>query len=266
MFKFKEKQYMSERQYRDVLSFLCIAFLLPLISVYLQILIPNSTVKFLLYGIEAAAPSIATIIITAKNRDVRGFFDENFRTKGMMWAVILPVVIAGCTMFLAKIMACFLLKEHLVLCSISTTQMIIVLWALVAEELGWRGYLYPFLCNQMKQSYLAPLFVGVIWGVWHYHYFWFGEMEVPPAWFLMGCIVESYIYSNLLKWSNDNLFSAMIYHFAWNLFVHVFAINPVDNRGNSLPYIILIVLETLFCFFTLKHNERTDRVYCENKK
>lgn len=39
------------------------------------------------------------------------------------------------------------------------------------------------------------------------------------------------------------MISAMIYHFAWNLFIHIFAINPTDNKGNSLPYIILAVLE-----------------------
>lgn len=40
----------------------------------------------------------------------------------------------------------------------------------------------------------------------------------------------------------------MLYHFAWNLFVHVFAINPNDNGGNALPYIILVVLEILIVF------------------
>ena len=73
-------------------------------------------------------------------------------------------------------------------------------------------------------------------------------MDVPIVWFFLSCIVESYIYSYLLDLTDNNLISAMIYHFAWNLFIHVFAINPNDNRGNTLPYIILVVLEIVIGF------------------
>ena len=93
-----------------------------------------------------------------------------------------------------------------------------------------------------------PAIVGVIWCLWHYHYFMFGGMDVPIVWFFLSCIVESYIYSYLLDLTDNNLISAMIYHFAWNLFIHVFAINPNDNRGNTLPYIILVVLEIVIGF------------------
>lgn len=239
---------MLGRQCKNLLLFLSITFLIPIISVYLQILTKNSIIKFILYGMEAAAPSIAAIIIIAKNKNFGSFFTENFRTKRILAACILPVIITFTTMFLAKIIACFFLKEHFALGSISITQAIIILWAFIAEELGWRGYLQTFLCKQMKKPYLAPFIVGSIWCLWHYHYFLFGEMQVPLVWFFIGCIVESYIYSWLLNWSDHNLLSSMIYHMAWNLFIHVFAINPVDNRGNTLPYIVLGVVEIQICF------------------
>lgn len=70
---------------------------------------------------------------------------------------------------------------------------------------------------------------------------------MPLIWFFIGCIAESYIYGYLLEWSDYNLLSAMMYHFAWNLFIHVFALNPVDNMGNPLPYIVLTILEILLC-------------------
>ena len=35
----------------------------------------------------------------------------------------------------------------------------------------------------------------------------------------------------------------MVYHFAWNLLLHIFAINPADNMGNELPYIVMSVIE-----------------------
>lgn len=250
---------MSGRQYKDLLLFLGITFLLPLISVYLQNLAPNAIVKFILYGVEAAAPSIAAIIIIVKNKKITLFFRKNFRTKRIITALILPVVIAFLTMFLAKIIACFLLKEKLVLCNISIMQWVVIMWALIAEEFGWRGYLQPFLHKQMKHTYLVPFVVGTIWCLWHYHYFLFGDVQVPLIWFFISCIVESYIYSYLLSWSDCNLLSAMMYHFAWNLFIHVFAINPVDNRGNALPYIILVVLEILICFCFMLQEKRLNK-------
>ena len=57
----------------------------------------------------------------------------------------------------------------------------------------------------------------------------------------MGAIHINQCFNQFL--TDNNLVSAMLYHFAWNLFIHVFAINPNDNGGNSLPYIILVILE-----------------------
>lgn len=243
---------MLYRQYKNLFFFLCITFLLPIISVFLQIITKGNTIKFILYGIEAASPSIAAIIIIAKNKNLSSFFNENFKTKMITASLLFPVIIAFMTMFLAKIIVCLLLKEHFVLCSIPINQAIIILWAFIAEEIGWRGYLHPFFCKHMKRKYLAPFIVGIIWCLWHYHYFLFGDMQVPIVWFFISCIVDSYIYSYLLSMSDNNLLSAMMYHFAYNLFIHVFAINPIDNRGNSLPYIISVIIEILICILFLQ--------------
>lgn len=250
---------MFDRQYKNLLLFLSITFLIPIISVYLQTLTKNPTMKFIFYGIEAAAPSIATIIIITKNKSYKSFFTENFRRKRWIAACILPVVLVFTTMLITKLIACFLLRDHFSLCSIPINQVIIISWAFIAEELGWRGWLSPFLNKQMKKTYLVPFVVGSIWCLWHYHYFLFGDMQVPLVCFFTGCIVESYIYSWLLNWSNHNLLSAMMYHFAWNLFIHIFAINPIDNMGNSLPYIVLCIVE-IFIYFSLFFIEKNKLV------
>lgn len=144
---------------------------------------------------------------------------------------------------LGKTYFCFVVKIDFTVGSVSGIQFIIILWALIAEEIGWRGYLHHFLYEHMKMPCLVPAIVGVVWCLWHYHYFMFGGMDVPVVWVFLSCIVESYIYAYLLDLTDNNLISAMIYHFAWNLFIHVFAINPNDNKGNPLPYVILVVLE-----------------------
>lgn len=157
--------------------------MIPIISVYFQILTKSPTIKFILFGIEAAAPSIATIIIITKNRSYKSFFAENFRRKRWIAACILPIALVFTTMLLTKLIACFLLRDHFSLCSIPINQVIIISWAFIAEELGWRGWLYPFLCKQMRKTYLVPFVVGSIWCLWHYHYFLFGEMQVPLVFF-----------------------------------------------------------------------------------
>lgn len=46
-------------------------------------------------------------------------------------------------------------------------KIIIVMWALVAEELGWRGYLQEKIEAHVGDV-LTPLNVGIIWTVWHF--------------------------------------------------------------------------------------------------
>lgn len=43
--------------------------------------------------------------------------------------------------------------------------------------------------------------------------------------------------------TDKNLILAMTYHFFYNLAIHIFLINPVDNYGNIVPYILLVILE-----------------------
>lgn len=234
---------MENKEYRYVSLFLFIAFMLPLISVVVQSISTNAAINFVFYGIEAASPTIAAIIVLSISRTCKDFWVKYFRSKHLLTALVLPVIIVCLTMFLAKLIFCFVVKIDFTVGSVSGIQFIIILWALIAEEIGWRGYLQHFLYEHMKMPCLVPAIVGVIWCLWHYHFFMLGEMDVPVVIFFLSCIVESYIYAYLLDLTDDNLISAMIYHFAWNLFIHVFAINPNDNKGNPLPYVILVVLE-----------------------
>ncbi len=231
--------------------FLLITFLLPFISIIMQSAITNTSINFILYGIQAASPTIATITIISINRRVKEFFKKMFHSKHLVTAVVLPVIIAFSTMFLAKLLYCILFKVDFKLGSISFIQFIVILWALVAEELGWRGFLEPFLKMKGISKWLVPFIVGMVWCMWHYHFFLMNGMQVPILLFLISCIIESYIYSFLMECTNNNLVSAMTYHFMWNLAIHIFTINPADNNGNTFPYIFLIILETLVMMILL---------------
>lgn len=230
---------------KELILFLLIAFLLPLVSIVAQTMISDNLVCFVLYGIQAAVPTVSAIIVLCLNRKEKAFFVQMFRKDHLLTAIFLPIIIACVTMFLAKLIFCVLFGADFALGSITAVQSIIILWALFAEEIGWRGYLEPWLRQNSIYQWSVPCIVGVIWCLWHYHFFLQDGIQVPILLFFISCIIESYIYSSLMRVTSNNIVSAMTYHFVWNLLIHIAAINPADNNGNIFPYFILTVLEAL---------------------
>lgn len=233
-----------KQEYKNLILFLLISFLLPFVAIVLQAIVSNGLIRFVLYGVQAAAPTISAITVLCLDKKVKTYFMGMFSKEHLRIAVILPIIIASTTMILAKMIFCTLSGRSFTFGSISITQFIIILWALWAEEIGWRGYLEPLLKELGVHKWVAPCIVGIIWCLWHYHFFLQNDMEVPILLFFISCVIESYIYSFLINITN-NIVSAMIYHFAWNLLIHIAALNPDNNNGSILPYIILVILETL---------------------
>ena len=229
----------------ELISFLMITFLLPAKSMVAQAMISNDFICFILYGMQAAAPTISAIAVLSSSKKGKKFLVQMFRKEHLIMAVILPVIVACVTMFLAKLIYCAASGVDFALVSIPAVQFIIILWALFAEEIGWRGYLELLLRTYGINKWVVPGIVGMIWCLWHYHYFLQNGIEVPILLFFISCVIESYIYSFFMSITGDNVVSAMTYHFAWNLLIHVAAINPADNNGSIVPYIILVLLETL---------------------
>ena len=252
-------RYTIRKECKNLILFLLISFLLPLASVATQTMISNHFICFILYGIQAAAPTISAIIVLCLDKKVKSYFAQMFRKEHLKMAIILPFIIAGTTMILAKIIFCVLSGKAFMLGNVSSIQFIIILWALLAEEIGWRGYLEPWLEAYGLHRRIVPCIVGAVWCLWHYHFFLRNGIQVPMPLFFISCIVESYIYSFLMSVTNHNIVSAMIYHFAWNLLIHVTAISPVDNNGSLFTYIILVILEVLVlpvCLSVRKINQQ----------
>ncbi len=243
-----------ESECKNLILFLFAAFLIPLVAIVAQMLISNDIICLALYGIQAAAPTISAVVVLRLNKELKKHFTQMFRRDHLRMAVILPFIIACTTMILAKMIFCSLFERAFILGNISRAQFVIILWALFAEEIGWRGYLEPLLKMRGVPRWMVPCIVGVVWCLWHYHFFLQDGMEVPMPLFFISCIIESYIYSFLMNVTNYNIVSAMTYHFAWNLLTRIVAINPADNNGNIFPYIILIILEalTLLVFWIIR--------------
>lgn len=63
----------------------------------------------------------------------------------------------------------------------------------IGEEIGWRGFLQPALETRMSKL-PAAIMVGVIWALWHVHYF--GDLLIG-AMFILNCIGLSILFAYL---------------------------------------------------------------------
>lgn len=222
-----------------ILKFILIAFTIPLLCagalVYSPIL-QKGIWKQIVFGIQSMAPSLAAIFIVFYISSLKGlkkFLKEkyllNINLKLCLLAFITPMMI----LVIAKSIEVFLFGGSFDLVFPSFEKAVIILWALFAEELGWRGFLQDRI--EVKIGVLlTPLFVGAIWGVWHFHYFITGAMSVPFVLLLLGCIFESYGYFMITKLAKGNILPASIWHFSGNLFINLFLLNK-----NHLSYLIM---------------------------
>ena len=257
---------MMSKLTKSLVLFIIIAFLLPLMIVAAQSKVSNNAISFVFYGIQAAAPSISAIVVFAVNKELRTSFSRLFHKDHLTMAILLPTTIISIVMIAARLFSSQIMGEHNSFWgTVSYKQWIIILWAIVAEELGWRGYLEPALNKLVVNKQIIPSIVGLIWCSWHYHYFMQNSIEVPIALFLTGCIIESYIYSFLMRVTKDNLVSAITFHFMYNLMIHVVAINPSDNNGSLIPYITMTIMEITVLFASILWDAKAKNSYIVNK-
>lgn len=240
----KEVNVRNKNTKNSIALFLIFAFGLPLVCVLLEKnVFKSGMINFILFGIEAAAPTLAAIIVTlilSGKIGIRGFlkkcYIKNIKVNYILLGVMIPIVLivaAKLTWFVFDSSTPFIK-------GITTKKLLIVMWALIAEEAGWRGFLQEKLDKHF--GYLGtPIFVGAIWALWHYHFFWLGTMSIPVLPFFLGCIADSFGYYWVTKKSKGNVIPASLWHFTYNLFMTILLINPEFNHGSMGPYWIYVI-------------------------
>ncbi|HHV42805.1 MAG TPA: CPBP family intramembrane metalloprotease [Clostridiaceae bacterium] len=114
------------------------------------------------------SPSLAALITIKKfDIDYKPKFKLNFHPS-IFLAVLLPVVNLGAIIFFNNmthnptITSKFYQSVPLIIATIVTT-----LLGSIGEEIGWRGYLYNSLSENMNKTKSAAL-SGLMWGIWHF--------------------------------------------------------------------------------------------------
>lgn len=235
----------NKKSQNYIMLFLILAFGLPLICI---ILIRSFNVfklgifNFTLYGIEAATPSIAallTIAILDNYIDLKLFLKKcyihNIKFQYLLIAIIFPLTLITLT----KITSLIFVKTSFIT-AVTSKKLIISLWSLISEEIGWRG----FLQEKLSKNY-SPLktsiIVGIVWSLWHYHFFLLGTISAPIILFVIGCMTDSICYYWITVKSKNNIIPASIWHCIENLCFYLFTIAPEYSKGNLEPYSIYII-------------------------
>lgn len=240
----------NENIKKYIVLYLIFVFGLPLICVFLVknfSIFQWGTLSFILYGIEAMTLTLAALIVISilgGSEGIRVFlrkcYFDNIKIKYIVLGAALPLVVLTIT----KLTSLIFVDDTLFISGLTAKKFIIVMWSLVAEEIGWRGFLQEKLDKHLGHL-LTPILLGSIWSLWHYHFFWLGTMSAPLTLFLLGCIADSFGYYWVTKKSKGNIIPASIWHFVGNLCFNIFLISPEYNEGSIVPYFLFVIYSTI---------------------
>lgn len=92
------------------------------------------------------------------------------------------------------------------------------------EEIGWRGYILPFLESRFG-LWKGNILLGIVWSLWHLP-LWFvpqaNQGHMPFAAFVIGLIGLSFIFSWVMKAAHGKPFAALIAHGTSNALIALF--------------------------------------------
>ncbi|MDD5950086.1 MAG: hypothetical protein PUC39_10245 [Lachnospiraceae bacterium] len=147
--------------YKEIIEFLLIAFLIPALCMWVRENNSNSIVDLIVYGIEAASPALAAVIVVIlKSRKSLGkYLYEKYLLNFSLRKCILGIFIPFFILSLAKLISIWMGDNYLYPVVPNIRKIVIILWALIAEELGWRGFLQDKL-ERLLPDFFIPLLTG----------------------------------------------------------------------------------------------------------
>jgi membrane protease YdiL (CAAX protease family) len=112
------------------------------------------------------------------------------------------------------------------------------------EEIGWRGYILPFLEKRFGLI-IGSLILGIVWAIWHLP-LWFipGTSQTYMNFFvfMLSTIGYSFIFSWIIKISGNRLLSGLLVHGTANAFVPLFPTVILEHNVSQIRFWIYALL------------------------
>jgi membrane protease YdiL (CAAX protease family) len=97
---------------------------------------------------------------------------------------------------------------------------VLIIGGPLGEEIGWRGYLLPYLLKQKSPLY-ASLIVFVLWFAWHLPLFWLpgaSQRGTSLPWFMLFLAGWSVLFTWVYLGTAGSLLSALLLHTTINTY------------------------------------------------
>lgn len=144
--------------------------------------------------------------------------------------------------------------------SISGTAFLMMLVGIMlgafGEELGWRGYAQNLLTRE-RNSIVAFLVVGVLWGVWHIGNFQNGPIFM--LFFLFSTIGYSAVMGWLVQGANSNVVLPTLFHFSVNVGFFILQEAAADVRIAAMNGVVWLGAAVLVALRSKKHRQSANK-------
>ena len=213
------------------------------------------------FALGGFGPSIIGILLTylTKNKEeVKDFWyrSRDFKRINIQWygAIIIfsltPLLIAGGLSLLFKGSGITIDSTFI---SSSLFTVIFLIIGVIAEELGWRGYVLDRL--QIKyNSFISSIIIGFFWGLWHLPLFFIqqtyqqiiGLYSIEFWMFFIMVLPHSVIFTLIFNNTNRSILSALLFHFSVNFFGQLFSFDIQVRIISNIIIFIYIIMILLF--------------------
>jgi membrane protease YdiL (CAAX protease family) len=227
-------------------------------------------VLFMIPGLIAPSATALCLTVMTKNQDLK----KNYLNKLINFRIIRPSTIPAMLLIVPVAIAISILislslglsadqfnfSEGFSFSAGSVPALLVLFFAAIFEELGWRSYAMDSL--QTKHNYFTATFIfAFLWAFWHFPLFFIKDyyhynVLHENLWFAVNFIVSVFPMAFIIGWfcqrNRGSIIAAILFHFIINLSQEAWQIDQITKcieTGILIIIAIAIVLLNKEMFF-----------------